>query len=116
MLLYELFSVQDLSNVEATLQSLILLDPGSMADPLSTTAFAYEADPATDTDQQLMVTMGSSHPFALWFPGRVQPTAAVGGTPGEVTSSQDPWPAGVSVRKACGRSAGFNGHSQALAG
>ena len=50
-----------------------------MADPLSTTAFAYEADPATDTDQQLMVTMGSSHPFALWFPGRVQPTAAVGG-------------------------------------
>ena len=35
MLLYELFSDQDLNNVEATLQSLILLDPGSMADPLS---------------------------------------------------------------------------------
>ena len=79
MLLYELFSDRDLDNVEATLQSLILLDPGSMTDALSTTAFAYETDPATGTDQQLMVTMGSSHPFALWFPGRVQPTAAEGG-------------------------------------
>ena len=52
MPLYELFSDQDLNNVEATLQSLILLDPGSMADPLNTTAFAYEVDPATDTDQR----------------------------------------------------------------
>ena len=46
----------------------------------NTTAFAYEVDPATSTDQQLMVTMGISHPFALWFPGRVQPNGTLGGS------------------------------------
>ena len=43
-----------------------------MAAAINTAAFAFEVDPAAGTDQQLLVTMGSSHPFALWFPGRVQ--------------------------------------------
>ena len=46
-------------------------------------ALAYEVDLATNTDQQLMVTMGISHPFALtmWFPRRVQPTGNLGEFP-----------------------------------
>ena len=43
-----------------------------MAAAINAAAFAYEVDPDTGTDQQLLVTVGSSHPFALWFPGRVQ--------------------------------------------
>ena len=39
---------------------------------------AYEVGLATSTDQQLMVTMGISHSFALWFPRRVQPTGNLG--------------------------------------
>ena len=44
-----------------------------MTTATSPVAFAYETDPMLGTDQQLMVTMGVTHPFALWFPGRVQP-------------------------------------------
>ena len=43
-----------------------------MAAATNSTAFAYEVDLLAGTDPQLMVTMGVSHPFALWFPGRVQ--------------------------------------------
>ena len=43
-----------------------------MAAATSSAAFAYETDLLLGTDQQLMVTMGVTHPFALWFPGRVQ--------------------------------------------
>ena len=39
-------------------------------------AFTYEVDLAAGTDQDLMVTMGMSHPSALWFLGRVQPTGS----------------------------------------
>jgi hypothetical protein len=38
----------------------------------NSTAFAYEVDLLAGSDPQLMVSMGTSHPFALWFPGRVQ--------------------------------------------
>ena len=41
-----------------------------MAAAISSAAFAYETDLLLGTDQQLMVTMGVTHPFALWFPGR----------------------------------------------
>ena len=117
MLLYELFSYRDLNNVEATLQSLILLDPGSMADQHNTTAFAYEVDPTTGTDQQLMHgDNGNLSPVCPVVPRASAAHCYNGGAPCEVPSPQGPRPAGVSVRHGHDRGVGVNGHSQALAG
>ena len=115
MLLYELFSDRNLNNVEATLQSLILLDPDSMADQLNATAFAYEVDPTTRTDQQLMVTMGVSHPVALWFPGRVQPTATMGELLVKFPFHRVLGPLASACARPMTGVIGVNGHSQALA-
>ena len=49
-----------------------------MAVAINAAVLAYEVDLTTSTDQQPMVTMGISHPFALWFPRRVQPTSNLG--------------------------------------
>ena len=81
-----------------------------MAAATSSVAFAYETDPLLGTDQQLMVTMGVTHPFALWFPGRVQ---QVSDDLVKSPAAQAHRAAGVHMCQAAAGHLGVHGHSQA---